>query len=413
MKKFVFLMAIVIVCLGIAPPSFATELEVTHWWTSGGEAKAVKVFADAFDATGNKWKDAAIGGGGGVARPVIVSRIIGGDPMDATQLNHGQQARELIEAGLMLDLTELAEKEGWKKFVNPSHLLEACTYEGKIYCVPVNIHSWQWLWLNRKVFLENKLNVPTNWTEFKAAAPKLKKAGVVPLATGDSWNLPGMFGVIQTAIGGPELYRKVLQNKDLEAAKSDEWKSIWNELAIVRDQLVDKSWSGRQWNEATAMVISGRAAGQIMGDWAQGEFSVADKVQGKDYDCLPGLGVHELLDAGGDAFYFPKSKDPKKTKAQLQLASLMLSKKVQVKFNLAKGSLPIRGDIDMSTANGCMQKGLRILKNPDQILMSSDVTWSRDTQAQIEDLVVEFFADPNYSVDKVHKKYVKILSAGN
>ena len=60
----VFLMAIVIVCLGIAPPSFATELEVTHWWTSGGEAKAVKVFADAFDATGNKWKDAAIGGVG-------------------------------------------------------------------------------------------------------------------------------------------------------------------------------------------------------------------------------------------------------------------------------------------------------------------------------------------------------------
>jgi glucose/mannose transport system substrate-binding protein len=184
-----------------------TELEVTHWWTSGGEAKAVKVLADAFNATGNRWKDAAIGG---VARPVIVSRIIGGDIMDATQLNHGQQARELVEAGLMLDLTELAEKEDWKEFVNPSHLLEACSYKSRIYCAPVNIHSWQWLWLNRKVFTDNKMKVPTNWTEFKSSAPKLKNAGIVPLATGDTWNLQGMFGVIQAAIGGPELYRKVL-----------------------------------------------------------------------------------------------------------------------------------------------------------------------------------------------------------
>ena len=28
----------------------AMELEVTHWWTSGGEAAAVAEFAKAFDA---------------------------------------------------------------------------------------------------------------------------------------------------------------------------------------------------------------------------------------------------------------------------------------------------------------------------------------------------------------------------
>ena len=59
----------------------ATDLEVTHWWTSGGEAAAVAEFAKAFDATGNKWVDGAIAGAGSTARPIMISRITGGDPM--------------------------------------------------------------------------------------------------------------------------------------------------------------------------------------------------------------------------------------------------------------------------------------------------------------------------------------------
>ena len=97
----------------------ATELEVTHWWTSGGEAAAVAEFAKAFDAGGDTWVDGAIAGSGGTARPIIISRIIGGEPMGATQLNHGRQAEELVEAGLMLDITDVAEAEGWKDIIHP------------------------------------------------------------------------------------------------------------------------------------------------------------------------------------------------------------------------------------------------------------------------------------------------------
>ncbi len=50
-----------------AGAGWATDLEVTHWWTSGGEAAAVAEFAKAFDATGNKWVDGAIAGPGDTA----------------------------------------------------------------------------------------------------------------------------------------------------------------------------------------------------------------------------------------------------------------------------------------------------------------------------------------------------------
>src|SRR5678816_3387568 len=70
----------------------------------------VAEFAKAFNATGNKWVDGAIPGSGDVARPVMISRITGGDPMGATQFNHGRQAEELVQAGVMRDLTDLATK---------------------------------------------------------------------------------------------------------------------------------------------------------------------------------------------------------------------------------------------------------------------------------------------------------------
>ena len=52
-----------------------------------------------------------------------------------------------------------------------------------------------------------------------------------------------------------------------------------------------KSTNVQDWNQATNLVITGKAGGQIMGDWAQGEFQVAGQVAGKDYTCLPGLGA--------------------------------------------------------------------------------------------------------------------------
>ena len=105
----------------------AADFEVTHWWTSGGEAAAVAEFAKAFDATGNKWVDGAIAGSGDTARPIIISRILGGNPMGATQLNPGKDADEMVKAGLMLDLTELATKEKWAEILRPKSQLDSCT----------------------------------------------------------------------------------------------------------------------------------------------------------------------------------------------------------------------------------------------------------------------------------------------
>ncbi len=392
----------------------AEKMEVTHWWTSGGEAAAVSVFADAVNAAGHEWVDGAIAGGGN-ARPIILSRIAGGDPMAAPQLNTGRDAEDLVQAGLMTDLTDLAEAEGWADFIRPSKLLDSCTYEGRIYCVPVNIHSFQWMWLNRDVYAQSGVDVPSNWDEFAAAAPALRDAGFTPLAVGgEAWQISGMSGVFQVALGGLDLYRAINVDKSAEAAASPEMTRVFQAIADARG-MVDDGYVGRAWNDATAMVITGKAGAQIMGDWAQGEFGVAGQTAGVEYDCLPGLGVYPVLDTGGDAFYFPKPNKNVEamTAAQLEMASLLVSKQVQVDFNLAKGSLPIRGDIDLEAANGCMKKGLEILANPENVLPSSEQTFSGDTQGQMEDLWVSFFNDPSISVEDAQARYVEIIASAD
>ncbi|MDC1183144.1 ABC transporter substrate-binding protein [Planktomarina temperata] len=373
------------------------ELEVTHWWTSGGEAAAVAKFADAWNATGNTWVDGAIAGSGGTARPIIISRIIGGDPMAATQLNHGRQAEELIEAGLLLDLTDVAEAGGWAEIVNPSSLLEACTLDGKIYCVPVNIHSAQWIWLSHAAYESAGLDVPTDWNEFTASAGSLKEAGILPLAMGQQgWQQNIAFGAITLAVAGQEAWNGVNIDKNADVARGPEYTAAFEAVAAARDLAAESNV--QDWNMATNLVITGQAGAQIMGDWAQGEFSVAEQVEGKDYSCLPGLGLNPVIDTGGDAFYFPVNDDPAITAAQKELAALLISPEVQVSFNLAKGSLPVRGDIDMSTANGCMQKGLEILANGG-VLPSGDISFSQDTTLQIEDLQAQFWSSDMSAAD--------------
>lgn len=387
----------------------AVELEVTHWWTSGGEAAAVSQFQQAFDATSeHTWLDGAIAGSGGVARPIIISRILGGDPMGATQLNHGRQAEELVEAGLMMDLTELAEAEGWRDIVHPVSLLDSCTVDGRIYCVPVNIHSWQWIWLSHQAYSDAGVDVPGNWDEFVASAPALEDAGIIPLAMGQQpWQSSGAFGVMAIAIAGVDAWSAVNIEKNAEVAGGAEYAAVFEAAAAARALAADSNV--QDWNQATNLVITGQAGAQIMGDWAQGEFQVAGQVAGEDYTCLPGLGVNEIISTGGDAFYFPINEDPEVTAAQLDLASILISPEVQVAFNLAKGSLPVRGDIDMSSANDCMQKGLEILA-AGNILPDGNQTLSPDTSGQIEDLMVEFWNDPGFSAEDAQAAYAEIIA---
>ncbi|MBN9038025.1 MAG: carbohydrate ABC transporter substrate-binding protein [Rhizobiales bacterium] len=351
--------------------ALAADLEVVHWWTSGGEQAAVSVFAKEFDATGDRWVDGAIALGE-TARATVMQRALGGDPPDASQFNPGRQYEDLISAGLLLDLTPLAEKEGWDKFIRPDQIKAPCKIDGHWWCVPVNIHMQNWAWASVAAFKKAGLEVPTSWDQYLADLPKLKDAGVIPFAVGGDgggWQISLLANQLILAQLGAEVVEKIWKDKNLELAGGPEVLKAFQTLKSL-GEYADNGSPNRSWSDTTALVIKGSAALQVMGDWAQGEFQVAGQKPGVDYACLLGPLVPDAkyVRTGGDIFVFFKQKDADVERAQLSLASLMVNPRTQALFNTAKGSAPVRDDVDLSLANDCMKKAIDVLKQPGSVV---------------------------------------------
>ena len=408
MKQAKFLLAAT--ALSVAASAHATELEVTHWWTSAGEAAAVAEFARVFEEqTGHTWVDSALAGSGTGANPVIISRIIGGNPMGATQMNTGRDAEELIQAGLMRDLTDIAEEMNIEDFYVDRSLLEPCTFEGRIYCFPVNIHSWDWLWLSTAAYERIGQPVPTDWNEYVESWPALREAGILPFGLASGWPFNGIPGVLMAGIGGSELVLAINRDKSVDAVRGEDFRSVVEALDAIRN-VVSPETMLPSFSDVGNQILTGEAAGNIHGDWLQGDLQVAGGVPGEDYECLPGLGMNDQLTGGGDSFFFPllpDGTDPDVIEAQAQLARLLISPEAQLAFNLKKGSMPIRTDIDLEQANACMQKALVLLENG--LLPSGDFALSSDTQQQLNDLNLEFLDNDAISVDDYIDRYAAII----
>jgi glucose/mannose transport system substrate-binding protein len=390
----------------------ATDLNVVHWWTSPGESKAVNVFATEFDADGqgDHWVDGAIADGA-TARAAIMQRVLGGDPPGAAQFNPGREYEELIKNNLLLDLADVAKEGNWDTVIRPPGIAQACHVDDHWWCVPVNIHSWNWAWASIPAFKAAGLDLPKTFDEFLADAPKLKAAGIIPFAIGGGqggWQVAGAFGVIQTSELGLADREKLLKDHDMTVAMGEKQKKAL-EIFKGLKQFTDDGYAPRNWNDTTALVLNNKAAIQIMGDWARGEFAAAGKTAGTDYDCLAMPLDSPTVSTDGDVFVFPKQSDANVEAAQKRLAALMISPRVQALFNNAKGSMPVRDDVDMSLADACMKKGLGIIKDPANIQVAGGRWLNEDTNNQLNALMTQFFSDDAMTVDEAQQKYADII----
>src|SRR5471032_1908130 len=93
------------------------EVQMLHWWTSGGEAAALNVLKQDLSKEGYAWKDVPVAGGGGAgAMTTLKAMVAAGNPPTASQIL-GYFALDYAEAGKLGDITALATKEGWDKLI--------------------------------------------------------------------------------------------------------------------------------------------------------------------------------------------------------------------------------------------------------------------------------------------------------
>ena len=97
----------------------APTVEVLHWWTSGGESKAVQSLMQEFSDNGGTWTDMPVAGGGGdAAMTTLKARVLAGDPPTAVQLK-GPSIQEWAEEGALAYLDDVGQAEGWDDVLPP------------------------------------------------------------------------------------------------------------------------------------------------------------------------------------------------------------------------------------------------------------------------------------------------------
>jgi glucose/mannose transport system substrate-binding protein len=393
----------------IALNAVAGEVEVLHYWTSGGEAKSAAELKKIMQAKGHVWKDFAVAGGGGDnAATVLKSRVVSGNPPAAAQIK-GPAILEWAAEGVLANLDAVAKAENWDSLL-PGVVANVMKHKGHYVAAPVNVHRVNWVWANADVLKKAGVAaMPKTFDEFFAAADKIKKAGLIAVAHGgQNWQDFTTFESVVLGVGGAKFYQDALVKLDQKALASPTMTQSLETFRKIKGY-TDAASPGRDWNLATAMVMQGKAGFQFMGDWAKGEFLAAGKVPGKDFLCAAAPGTGNAFTFNVDSFALYKLKDAGAQKAQADLAAAIMSPAFQEVFNLNKGSIPVRLNMDMAKFDDCAKLSAKDFVDTAKTggLVPSaahGMAISPAAEGAIKDVVSQFWNDDKVSVADAQKK---------
>lgn len=341
-----------------------TQVEVFSWWTTGGEAAGLQKLIDQFNAAhpdAEVINAAVAGGAGSNAKAVLKTRMLGGDPPDSFQVHMGHELLDTwVTTGYMEPLDDVYAQYGFNNVFAPG-VLAIVSKDGHPYSVPVNIHRANVMWYNKSVLEANGIDSTTisTFDGWKAAADKLKAAGITPLALGDngSWADTNLFETVLIGTLGADKYKGLFDG-------TTDWKGPEVTQALENFKMMvsyaNSDHAALSWDQANQQVIDGKAAFTIMGDWVDGDYT-AKKFTG--YGWAPPPGDTGVFDALSDSFGLPKnSKHPELMK---EFLGVLGSKEGQEQFNILKGAICSRTDCDYSKF--------------DTYLQSSAAAWKTDT----------------------------------
>jgi glucose/mannose transport system substrate-binding protein len=261
------------------------------------------------------------------------------------------------EEGKLANLNEVAAQEGWDDVV-PAALQAFSKSEGNWIAAPVNVHSTNWVWANKALLDDLGIAQPAIWEEFVAAMQTVQDSGKIALAHGgQAWQDTTLFDGVVLSVGGVEFYRNAFMDLDPEVLGSDQMVEVFERKATLRG-FADENFSGRDWNLASAMVINGEAAFQIMGDWAKGEFINAGEVPGEDFLCFRVPGSEGAVSFNSDQFAMFEVDGDEGQAAQAEMARAIMSPTFQSAFNVVKGSVPSRTDVPDDAFDACGRQGM-------------------------------------------------------
>ena len=337
----------------------ASQVEVFTWWAAGSEKLALDAMVGVFNKQHPEVKfinGAVAGGAGSAAKDLLQTRLQAKNPPDTFQAHAGKEIADYIAAGQLQDVSNLYDEFGLRN-VFPAELLKLLTVDGKIYSVPSDIHRANMVWANPAVLtaagLDPKATYP-KLADWFTALDKVKASGKTALSIATTWTQVQLLENVLLSDLGSDKYIGLWDGKtawtgsDVGAALADYGKLL---------SYTNTDRDGLDWPDATQQLIDGKAAFNVMGDWAVAAFTEQKKTAGKDYTYFPMPGTVGVFDFLADSFTLPVgAPHPDGAKAWLQTIG---SAAGQEAFNKIKGSIPARKDANPKAFSEYQQTAIK------------------------------------------------------
>lgn len=388
----------------------AQTLDVLHWWTSAGERRAVDQLVLQLDRRGIAWRDAAIpGGGGGGAMKVLNSRVLARDPPDAAQVI-GRTLADWSDLGLVLPLDEVAQRNRWSQSLFPL-VQRVITHRGRIVAAPLGVHRINTLFFNQRVWAQLKLGAPKTWGDVEQAAAALRRAGIAPFAWSDEpWQIATVFETLLLSEGGPVLYAELAATQRWQAWQDPRVAKALERLRWLR-RLNGETVIEQRWTASARQLFTGDAGMLIMGDWTGGELTAWGAQPGRDYGCapVPGTAGMHLYSIDTLAMLVGTKK---REAEQERMAEVVVSPAAQLAYNQAKGSVPVRDDIDPTQLDECARDSWQTLKRADSPLLPSiahRMAADEATKDALADALHRFVKDPAVTPARAQERLAALI----
>lgn len=317
-----------------------------------------------------------------------IRNFLTADSPDLANWYAGNRMAPFVNAGQFMDVSDVWEANGLGDSLASAKA--SMTIDGKQWGVPYTYYQWG-IYLNKDAYAAAGVEVPgaggITWDQFIANCEKFKAAGIDCLTTGSKalWPVAGIFDYLSLRTNGYEWHM------DLTAGKV-EWtdqkvKDVFAQFARIQP-FVTANHAAIDWQDAAALLVQGKAANYVMGNFAVGVF----KEGGMTNDNLGFLvfpeitpGIPRAEEAPTDTIHIPAGaqnvEDAKK------FLAFVASADAQTKWNAAVGQLPTNKNSTVNADDPFLVAGFEMLSSAYALAQFFD----RDAPAEMAKAGMEGF----------------------
>lgn len=330
-----------------------------HWWNSTGEAQNIEVLSKYLSQSNLHWDNKAPIKSNSTLYLSHFNNLLETQFPDAAMMV-SRNIHSYDATFSLVHLDDIAQEQNWEEVV-PYAVQNTAKRNGHWVSVPINSHSTNWLWVNKKQFSRLNLPEPETWVDLIAILERAKALGIPALAAlNDEWEQALLFELIVMNTGGFEFYRRFFVNQQFRADDKHILTQSFLRLKQLTHYFAVNTFNNK-WQQSSAMVKQGEVLMQVHGSWVNSELSALGAEPDIDYVCMRFPGTQGAYLSHSDHIVFFKTPSSR-VDNQKKMARMLLNKEFQRELSIASGAAPARVDISTDGFNSCSKKNMHDLR---------------------------------------------------